>query len=71
MYHAIWPMTSRPVEHLPGPGWFVATFAVYIVLGVTVKSPVLNWIIGPLWLFLTLFVVPALYRGVRARTAKP
>ena len=46
------------------------TLAVYIVLGVAFKSVVLNWIIGPLWLVLTLFVVPNLVRAARERFAR-
>ena len=37
------------------------------VLGI---SLLLNWIIGPLWLVLTLFVVPNLVRAARERFAR-
>ncbi|NIR39452.1 MAG: hypothetical protein GWN79_18760 [Actinobacteria bacterium] len=60
-------MTDRRVEHLPGAGWFAASLAVYVAAGVVLKSPVLNWIVGPLWLFVTLFLVPALWRALRRR----
>lgn len=60
-------MTDRRVEHLPGAGWFLASLVAYIVAGVALKSPVLNWIVGPLWLFVTLFLVPALWRALRRR----
>ena len=58
---------SPSTAHLPGASWFVVTFATYVALGVTLKSPVLNWIIGPLWLFLTLIVIPATFRSLRGR----
>lgn len=62
-------MTDRRVEHLPGAGWFAASFVAYVAVGVVLKSPVLNWIVGPLWLFATLFLVPVLWRTLRARAA--
>lgn len=43
---------------LPGAPWFVVTFVVYVVLGLVIKSAVLNWIVGPLWLLATLYLVP-------------
>ena len=54
--------SQRPVAHLPAVGWFVVSFAVYVVLGLIVKSWVLNWIVGPLWLLLTLYLLPAAVR---------
>ena len=39
----------------------------YIVAGVIFKSPVLNWIVGPLWLFGTLYLVPTAIRVLRRR----
>lgn len=49
---------SAKVPGLPGPIWFIGTFVVYVVLGLVVKSAVLNWIVGPLWLLATLYLVP-------------
>ena len=60
---------SRRVQHLPAASWFVVTFVVYVVAGVILKSPILNWIVGPLWLLLTLFLLPALVRTTRSRAA--
>ena len=42
------------------PSWpaLAAAFGVYVVLGLTFKSVFLNWIVGPLWLLLTLFILP-------------
>ena len=59
----------RPVPGLPSPAWFVATFVGYVVLGLVTKSAVLNWVVGPLWLLLTLYVLPELFRRVRGRGA--
>ena len=43
----------------------VLTFVGYVVLGLVVRSVVLNWVIGPLWLLLTLYVLPQIARRVR------
>ena len=50
----------RRVPGLPGWPWFVATFVVYVVLGLVIKSTVLNWIVGPMWLLATLYILPLL-----------
>ena len=57
----------RPVAGLPGPGWFVVSFAAYLGLALVAKSVVLNWIVGPLWLLLTLYVLPAAVGRVTGR----
>lgn len=54
----------RPVEHLPSVGWFVASFVAYVVLGLTTRTLVLNWIVGPLWLVATLWLLPELWRSI-------
>lgn len=59
----------RPVAGLPSPVWFGATFVAYIVLGLTTRSVVLNWVVGPLWLVVTLYVLPQLVRRVSGRGA--
>lgn len=69
-------MSSSPRATGPTPPpvraiWYVVTFAVYVALGVTLKSVVLNWIVGPLFPVLTLYVLPTLLRqrfGREART---
>jgi hypothetical protein len=44
------------------PGWaYVVVLAVYVVLGVFLKTIVLNWIVGPLFLVLTLHLLPNLF----------
>lgn len=48
---------------------YVVSFVVYVVAGLLFKSTVLNWIVGPLWLLITLHFVPELWRRiVRSRT---
>ena len=37
---------------------FVVVFVIYVVLGVTGRTYVLNWIIGPLFLLITLELIP-------------
>ncbi len=44
---------------------FAVAFVVYVILGLTLKSVFLNWIIGPLFLLLALDVIP------RALGARP
>ncbi|MET0739390.1 MAG: hypothetical protein ABW035_14005 [Acidimicrobiales bacterium] len=44
---------------------FAVALVIYVILGVTLKSFFLNWIIGPLFLLLSLDVLP------RAFGAKP
>ncbi|MDH3705513.1 MAG: hypothetical protein OES57_05565 [Acidimicrobiia bacterium] len=56
---------ADPIDGLPRPAWFVASFALYVTLGLLFKSAVLNWIVGPLWLLLTLWLVPTLARRAR------
>ena len=60
---------GRPVPGLPGPAWFVATFVGYVVLGLVTRSVVLNWVVGPLWLLVTLYVLPEAVRRLRGRGA--
>ena len=40
------------------PAAYVAALVVYVVLGYFLKSAILNWIVGPLWLVLVLHVLP-------------
>jgi hypothetical protein len=44
----------------PGPWLYVLAFVVYVVLGLLTRSVVLNWIVGPLFPLLALYVVPRL-----------
>lgn len=54
------------------PPWpaYVATFVVYVALGYRFRSVVLNWIIGPLFLVLCLYVLPRLVRRGESRPAR-
>ena len=53
----------------PWPWWaWAATFASYVVLGYLTKSVVLNWIVGPLYPVLVMYVLPA---GVRRLLRRP
>lgn len=40
---------------------YIVSFVAYVVLGLLFKSAVLNWIIGPLWLLITLHLIPSLW----------
>ncbi len=59
---------SQPEALGPPLAAYIATFAVYLVLGYLFRSVVLNWIIGPLFLVGCLHVVPRLL-GRRAPKA--
>lgn len=50
------------VPGLPAPIWFVVSLVVYVVAGLVLKSVVLNWIVGPLWLLVTIVLIPAAVR---------
>ena len=51
----------------PRPWGYLAAFLVYVVLGLLLRSVVLNWIVGPLFLLLTLYLLPlAVRRGSEA-----
>lgn len=41
---------------------YLAAFVVYVGLGLVVKSAVLNWLVGPLFLVIVLDVIPRLGR---------
>lgn len=45
---------------------YAAALALYVLLGVTTKVWVLNWIVGPLFLVLVLGVVPSAARRLQA-----
>ncbi len=49
---------------VPDWRWIVVSFVAYIVLGLTTKTLVLNWIVGPLWLVGTLWALPQLWRRI-------
>ena len=60
---------STPDTWGPGPGaWaYVAAFLAYVALGLLTRSVVLNWIVGPLFPLLALYLVPRTVAGVLRR----
>ena len=46
-------------------GWYVVALVVYVVGGYFLKSWLLNWIIGPLFLLIALYLVPTWVRRLR------
>ncbi len=42
--------------------WYVVALVVYVVAGYFLKSFLLNWIIGPLFLLISLYLVPTWLR---------
>jgi uncharacterized membrane protein len=55
----------------PSPWLFVPVFVLYVVLGLLAKSAVLNWIVGPLFPLLVLYVIPHLAGRARRRLVGP
>lgn len=57
-------LQSPPPEPTPsqwradGPGLFLLSLASYVVAGVLLKSAVLNWVVGPLYLVTVLHALP-------------
>ena len=55
----------------PGSGT-CSRLASYVALGVWFRSAVLNWVVGPLWFFVTLSLVPAALRRLTVgRAGRP
>ena len=48
----------------PRPWGYLAALLVYVLLGVLLRSVVLNWIVGPLFLLLSLYLLPLAVRRV-------
>ena len=46
---------------------YMAALVAYVALGLVVKSVVLNWIVGPLFLLFTLYLLPRALQRLRAR----
>lgn len=54
----------------PWPWWVWAlTFGSYVVLGYWFRSVFLNWIVGPLYPLVVMYLVPAAVRRVLGRPA--
>lgn len=60
------PTPNRPLSENPY-AWLVL-FAVYVALGVVLKSVVLNWIVGPLFPLVFLYLLPRALGRRRAQT---
>lgn len=50
----------------PPAAAYLVAFVVYVALGYFLKSVVLNWIVGPLFLLIVLYLVPRAFRRRRA-----
>ncbi len=46
-------------------GWYVAALAVFVVAGYYLKTWLLNWIIGPLFLLIVLYLLPTWFGRLR------
>lgn len=55
---------SSPDVWGPGqrPWLYVVALVVYVALGLLLRSIVLNWVVGPLFLLLTLYLLPLAVR---------
>jgi hypothetical protein len=64
------PRTSPEQRESIGIGWYAAALVGYVVTGSFLKSVLLNWLVGPLFLLIVLYLVPTLVRrlGRRPRT---
>ncbi|NEE00285.1 hypothetical protein [Phytoactinopolyspora halotolerans] len=58
--------TPAPQVRIP-VGWYVAALALYLVIAYFTKTVLLNWVMGPLFLLLTLYLVPTAAAVVRRR----
>lgn len=50
-----------------GVGWYLAALIGYVAIGYATQSVVLNWIVGPLFPFIVLYLGPTLVTRVRSR----
>ncbi len=58
---------TAPVRSWSPVAAFVGALVVYVALGLVVKSTVLNWIVGPLFPVLVLYVIPHAIRRLGSR----
>jgi hypothetical protein len=52
------PDGEAPDPEDASPAAYVAAFVVYVALGYFLKSWVLNWIVGPTFLVMVLYLLP-------------
>ncbi len=58
---SVLPLVAQ--EHSPIPlGWYLVALTVYVVAGYFLKTWIFNWIIGPLFLLIALYLVPTWLR---------
>ena len=61
-------MADRPARAGAVPvAAYVIAFVAYVALGLVVKSALLNWLVGPLFLLVVLDVVPRAATRLRRR----
>ncbi|AYY13066.1 hypothetical protein EF847_10520 [Actinobacteria bacterium YIM 96077] len=60
---------ARRKDGIPA-SWYVIALVVYVTIGYFTKSVLLNWIMGPLFLLVMLYIIPTVIRGIvtKART---
>jgi hypothetical protein len=51
-------LTIPPGGRDPGPGWYAAALVGYVTAGFFLKSILLNWVVGPLFLLIVLYLAP-------------
>ncbi|WP_165367630.1 hypothetical protein [Phytoactinopolyspora endophytica] len=65
--------TSAPPVRISA-GWYVAALIIYVVIAYFTKTVLLNWVMGPLFLLLTLYIIPtaaaAGLRKLKTRTSR-
>ena len=63
--HGPRPAAGSPPEDVPA--WqYVVAFVAYVAVGYHLKSVFLNWIVGPLFLLTTLYLLPLAFRRMLA-----
>jgi hypothetical protein len=58
------PAIARQAKDTLSPLWFAVSLAVFIGLGIVLKTRILNWIYGPLFPLFFLYLVPTGARWV-------
>lgn len=65
--HSLATRDRPPGDTGIGIGWYAAALVVYVAGGFFLKSVLLNWLVGPLFLLIVLYLVPAFARRLVAR----
>ena len=68
------PDAAEPADKAPREGrataaLYAVTLVAYIAIGYLTKSVVLNWVVGPLFPLLVLYLLPRVADMVRGRSA--